>query len=183
MDWQHGMNRAIDYIEAHLTGAFDLAAAARCIGCSVWDFQRVFSFLTHLSVGEYIRRRKLTLAAADLLTGDVKIIDIALRYGYDSAASFTRAFGQLHGVTPSAARSGGAVLKACSKITFNSEEKGWLYSMSKYSERGYIVRENGPVYFSRDMEKNCPVVRRGPGLVRRCLRTRRERQRDLRLRL
>jgi AraC family transcriptional regulator len=147
------MNQAIDYLEEHLTGEFDLTAAARCIGCSVWDFQRVFSFLTHLSVGEYIRRRKLTQAAGDILTSDEKIIDVALRYGYDSAASFSRAFGQLHGVAPSVARSGGGTLKACPRITFNSDEKGWLNSMSKYSERGYIVRENGPVYFSRDMEK------------------------------
>ena len=153
MDWQQGMNQAIDYIEEHLTGDFDLAAAARCIGCSVWDFQRVFSFLTHLSVGDYVRRRRLTLAVGEIRSGDDKIIDIAIKYGYDSPASFSRAFSQLFGIAPTAARGMGAALEACPRITFNSEEKGWLKNMSKYSERGYVVRENGPIYFCRNMDK------------------------------
>lgn len=153
MDWQNGMNQAIDYIEDNLTGEIDLNIAARYVGCSVWEFQRIFSFLAHIAPGEYIRRRKLTLAAADIQTGNEKIIDIAMKYGYDSPAAFSRAFSQLHGVAPSLARSSGAELKACPKITFESYENGWLNTMSKYSERGYIVRENGPIYFCRDMDK------------------------------
>ncbi len=147
------MNQAIDYIESNLTGEIDLTVTARYVGCSVWEFQRVFAFLAHTSPGEYIRRRKLTLAASDIQTCDEKIIDIALKYGYESPAAFSRAFSQMHGVAPSVARSGGAELKACPRITFESNENGWLTSMSKYSERGYVVRENGPIYFCRDMDK------------------------------
>lgn len=153
LDWQKGMNQAIDYMEDNLTGDIDLTVASRYVGCSVWEFQRIFSFLAHVAPGEYIRRRKLTLAAADIQRGNDKIIDVALKYGYDSPASFSRAFSQSHGVTPSAARSGGAALIAFPKITFESYEIRWLDRMSKYSERGYVVRENGPIYFCRDMDK------------------------------
>ncbi|WP_058301001.1 helix-turn-helix domain-containing protein [Gorillibacterium timonense] len=153
MNWHNGMNQAIAYIEDHLTGDMDLAIAAQYAGCSVWEFQRVFSFMTHLSLGEYIRRRKLTLAANDLQSCDGKIIDIALKYGYDSPAAFSRAFHQWHGMTPSSARSEGVPLKAYSRITFQSTLNGWSKKMSSYSERGYVIRENGPVYFTRDMDK------------------------------
>lgn len=146
------MNNAIDYIENHLSGDIDLTLAAKYAGCSAWEFQRIFSFMTHLSLGEYIRLRKLTLAAEDIRSSDEKIIDIALKYGYDSPAAFSRAFSQWHGMTPSSARSEGVSLKACSKITFKSTPNGWSEKMSKYSERGYVVRENGPVYFTRDMD-------------------------------
>ncbi len=91
MDWQIGMNRAVDYIENNLTGEIDLSVAARYACCSVWEFQRIFSFMAYVSVGEYIRRRRLALAAADIQSGNDKIIDIALRYGYDSPAAFSRA--------------------------------------------------------------------------------------------
>lgn len=123
MDWQKGMNQAIDYIEEHLTGDIDLNVAARFVSCSVWEFQRIFSFLTHISPGEYIRQRRLTLAAGDIQKTDEKIIDIAQKYGYDSPAAFSRAFGQLHGITPSAARGGGVTLNTYPRITFETYEK------------------------------------------------------------
>jgi AraC family transcriptional regulator len=153
MDWQKGMNEAIDYIEDNLIGDIDLSTAARFVGCSVWEFQRIFSFLGRIAPGEYIRQRRLTMAAADIQSGDEKIIDIAVKYGYDSPAAFSRAFSQLHGIAPSLARSGGDKLKACPKLTFEYDQNGWLNRMSKYSERGYVVRENGPIYFCRDMDK------------------------------
>lgn len=152
MDWQKGMNHAIDYIESSLTGNVDLDTAARFVGCSTWEFQRVFSFLTRTSLGEYIRRRKLTLAAQDIRMNDMKLIDIALKYGYESPAAFSRAFSKLHGMTPSSARAVGVDLLVYPKITFEMIAKERLIQMNKFSERGYVVRENGPVYFTKDMD-------------------------------
>jgi len=153
MDWQEGMNRAIEYIEDNLSGEISLDAAARYAGCSVWEYQRLFSFLAQIPVGEYIRRRRLTLAAQDITSGNEKLISIALRYGYDSQAAFTRAFKQLFGVTPSSVRSGRTPLVAYPRITFENMAKERNRYMSKYSERGYTVVENGPVYFTKDMDK------------------------------
>ncbi|MCG8334476.1 MAG: helix-turn-helix domain-containing protein [Proteobacteria bacterium] len=152
MDWQRGMNQAIEYIENNLTRNVDYKAAAKFVGCSTWEFQRIFSFLTHISLGEYIRQRKLSLAAKDIQTSDKKIIDIALEYGYESPAAFSRAFCKLFGITPSSARNTDINLNAYSRITFESIEKGRLITMNKFSERGYVVRENGPVYFTKDMD-------------------------------
>jgi AraC family transcriptional regulator len=78
LDWRKGMNDAIDYIENNLTGTVDFGVAAGFVSCSSWEFQRVFSFLTHVSPGEYIRQRKLTLAAQDILANDTKIIEIEI---------------------------------------------------------------------------------------------------------
>lgn len=153
MDWQKGMNNAIDYIESSLTGTVDFNVAARFVGCSIWEFQRIFSFVTHVPLGEYIRQRKLTLAAQDIQTNEMKIIDIALKYGYESPAAFSRAFSKLFGITPSSVRGIDFDPNAYPRITFESIEKERLTKMSKFSERGYVVRENGPVYFTRDMDK------------------------------
>ena len=104
MDWQKCMNQAIDYIENNLSDEIDYSAVSQCMNCSVWEFQRVFSFMAQVSLSEYIRRRRLTLAAHDIQASKDKVIDVALRYGYDSPASFSRAFNQLHGTTPKSAR-------------------------------------------------------------------------------
>jgi AraC family transcriptional regulator len=153
LDWRKGMDNAIDYIESNITGEIDLDIAAGSVSCSTWEFQRIFAFLAHVPPGEYIRRRKLTLAARDIRAENTKIIDVALKYGYESPAAFTRAFSKLFGITPSSARGGGVDLTAYPRITFESIEKERLIKMTEFSERGYVVRENGPVYFTRDMEK------------------------------
>lgn len=147
------MNQAIDYIESNITETVDFNIAAGFVGCSTWEFQRIFSFLTHVSLGEYIRQRKLTLAARDILAEKSKIIDIALKYGYESPTAFSRAFSKLFGITPSSARDIGVDLNAYPRITLTIIEKERFTKMTKFSERGYIVRENGPVYFTKDMDK------------------------------
>jgi AraC family transcriptional regulator len=154
LDWQNGMSQAIDYIESNLTETVDFDTAAGFVGCSSWEFQRIFSFLTRVPLGEYIRQRKLTLAARDILTDDAKIIDIALKYGYESPAAFSRAFSKLFGITPSSARgAGGLDLNAYPRITLKMIEKERITKLTKFNERGYVVRENAPVYFTRNMEK------------------------------
>ena len=109
MDWITGIQRALDYTEAHLTKEIDYEAVAKQAYSSAFHFQRMFGMLCGFSLGDYIRMRRLTLAAQDLMcTGD-KIIDIALKYGYDTPESFSRAFLRFHGITPTEARRGGTI--------------------------------------------------------------------------
>lgn len=124
MDWLTKMNSAIDYIEENLTGKIDLNIICMKACCSSYNFQRMFSFITDITLAEYIRRRKLTAAAFELQSSNQKIIDIATKYGYDSATSFSRAFSALHGLTPTEAKRAGSSLKAFPKISFQISIKG-----------------------------------------------------------
>ena len=116
MDWISGLQRAIDYIETHLDGLLDYAEIAAQSYSSSYHFQRVFSLLCGMTLGEYIRCRRLALAGAELSTGEAKVIDVACKYGYDSPDSFARAFAKFHGITPSQARSGGQI-RSFSRLT------------------------------------------------------------------
>jgi AraC family transcriptional regulator len=118
------MNEALDYIEAHLTERVDLTAAARVAGCSEYHFRRMFSFLAGMPLSEYIRRRRLTLAAQDLLDGGARVIDVALKYDYESPDAFTRAFQAQHGVAPMQVRREGQALNAFSRMTFQLTIRG-----------------------------------------------------------
>ncbi len=112
------MNNAIDFIEANITEDIDLNLVARKACCSVYHFLRTFSFLAEIPLSEYIRRRKLTLAAFDLFDGE-KVVDVASKYGYSSPEAFARAFKGLHGITPMAARNTNTSLKAYPKLSFH----------------------------------------------------------------
>lgn len=116
MEWISGIQRAIDYIEQHLTEEIDYEAAAREAYSSSFHFQRVFSILCGFTLGEYVRMRRLSLAANDIIHTDEKIIEIAMKYGYDTPESFTRAFTRFHGVTPNEAKRG-AVVKSFSRLS------------------------------------------------------------------
>ena len=109
MDWIQGIQRAIDYVEAHITEAIDFEEVGKQAYSSSFHFQRVFGILCGLSLGDYIRMRRLSLAGEELSKGNAKIIDIALKYGYDTPESFSRAFTRFHGIAPSEARHGGSV--------------------------------------------------------------------------
>jgi len=116
MDWITGIQRALDYTEKHLTEEIDFAAAAREACSSSFHFQRMFTMLCGFTLGDYIRMRRLTLAAEDLMRTDDKVIDIALKYGYDTPESFSRAFTRFHEVTPTRARHGSNV-KSFSRLS------------------------------------------------------------------
>ena len=111
-----GIAGAIEYIERNLDGEIDIARAAAAASVSPFYFQRIFHALCGMPVGEYIRGRRLTLAAQELASGGARVIDIALKYGYDSPDSFARAFTRFHGVGPSAARQPGARLNAAAPL-------------------------------------------------------------------
>lgn len=123
MDWSERMNAAIDYIEENLAGEIDIGEAAKRAACSTFHYQRLFFTVNGLTPTEYARRRRLTLAAREIIAGN-RVIDIALKYGYDSPDAFTRAFRNLHGVTPTAAREPGVKLTAYPRISFNIQLTG-----------------------------------------------------------
>ena len=124
MDWSERMNAAVDYIEENLTGELDFNKAAEKAACSSFHFHRMFFAIISVTPAEYVRRRRLTLAATELSSGGKKVIDIAMNYGYDSPDAFTRAFRNMHGVTPTAAREPGVMLSAYPRISFHIELKG-----------------------------------------------------------
>jgi len=124
MTWYERMNKAIDYIEDNLCGDIDFTEIAKIMCQSPVNFQRTFSIVTDISVFEYIRRRKLTLAAFDMQNSNDKVIDVALKYGYESPEAFTRAFKETHGASPSNVRKYVLPLKAYPRITFLLSIKG-----------------------------------------------------------
>lgn len=109
MNWIQGIQSAIDYVEANITDDIDFEKVAEQAYSSSFHFQRVFSILCGYSLGDYIRMRRLSLAGEELSKGNVKIIDIALKYGYDTPESFSRAFTRFHGISPSEAKHSGRV--------------------------------------------------------------------------
>lgn len=162
MDWRQNMDLAIKYIEENLAGDINIETAARYAGCSKWEFYRIFSFVAHIPLGEYIRKRRLALALRDLQVCDEKVIDIAVKYGYDSPAAFSRAFHQTYGVSPSSARK--EEVQPYPRLTFTLYDKEPMpvkkvNNMEAYSRRGYYVKENAPVYFTRDIRKTCDWFR------------------------
>nr|WP_325253588.1 AraC family transcriptional regulator [uncultured Oscillibacter sp.] len=123
MDWISQLNDAMSYVEENLTEEITLEGAARRAACSAYHFQRMFPCMTGISFSEYVRRRRMTAAAMDLAEG-AKVMDTAVRYGYDSPTAFNRAFQSVHGLPPSAARVRGAALRSFPRITFTLSIKG-----------------------------------------------------------
>ncbi|GAA3143902.1 AraC family transcriptional regulator [Planomonospora alba] len=118
------LNRAIDYIEDHLGGEIDMAEPARIAATSEYHFRRLFSALAGLPLSEYVRRRRLTLAGAEVLAGQETLLDIAVRYGYGSGEAFARAFRAVHGVGPGEARRTGAALYSQPRMSFRLVVEG-----------------------------------------------------------
>ena len=143
MDWATGIQRALDYIEAHLTdGELDWSDIARQAACSSFYFQRIFGALCGMSLGEYIRARRLTLAGRELAATDARVLDTALKYGYESPESFSRAFARFHGVTPSEARRDGSRLRSFSPLSVRITLKGGTIMDYKIVEKpGFTLLE------------------------------------------
>ena len=124
MEWIKTLNQAIDYMENNLSDHITSDDIAKHVYLSNFHFQRVFSLLTGLTVGEYMRNRRLSLAGHDLLTGNDKIIDVALKYGYDTPEGFTKAFTRFHGVTPMEARKQGTIIKSFNRLVLKIKLEG-----------------------------------------------------------
>lgn len=124
MNWIESISEAINYIEENLEDELKIDDIANKVFISPFYFQKAFSLLCGFSVGEYIRNRRLANAGNDLLTTDEKIIDIAMKYGYDSSDSFTKAFTRFHGSTPVAVRKNGQTIKSFAPLKLNFLLKG-----------------------------------------------------------
>ncbi len=124
LDWVRRMTMAIDYIEENLCGELSIDDAAREAFSSRYHFHRMFYAMVGVTPAEYIRRRKLTMAAAELAGGQGRVVDIAARYGYDSPNAFTRAFRNLHGINPGKVRAGQVLLSTYNRISLNSKSSG-----------------------------------------------------------
>ena len=124
MDWIIDIQQAIDYIEDNLTETIDYEEVAKKSYSSSYHFQRVFSILCGFTLGEYIRNRRLTLAGRELATTNAKVIDVALKYGYESPDSFAKAFQKFHGILPSQARNNGSNLKSFSRLVLKFSLEG-----------------------------------------------------------
>lgn len=153
MDWLQDIQKAVDYIEEHIDGPIEISFLAEQLFASSYHFQKMFTILCDCTVGEYIRNRKLTLAGFDILSSDEKVINIAMKYGYDTHESFTRAFTRFHGATPSAVRKNQTTLNTFSRISVKSQITGGKIMVNDLSKRGYVVKETGAVYYTKDMDK------------------------------
>jgi AraC family transcriptional regulator len=144
--WLSKMNEALQYIEDNLTGEIMVEEAAKRALCSSFNFQRMFSYMADVSLGDYIRRRRLTMAAMELLTVNTRVIDVALKYGYESPVSFARAFYAMHGMNPSEVKKTGAKIKSYSRISFEITIKGveamnyFVKEMEEFRLIGYKER-------------------------------------------
>ena len=137
MDWIESIQNAVDYIEAHLTEKTDYEDIARVAYSSSYHFQRVFGMLCGITLGEYIRRRRLTLAGNELSAGGAKVTEVAYKYGYDTPESFSRAFMRFHGIKPSQAKSG-RPLNSFSRLVPNIDRMGGTqmqYSVRQMPEK------------------------------------------------
>ncbi|MCI8890737.1 MAG: AraC family transcriptional regulator [Eubacterium sp.] len=124
MEWIDRLNKTITYIEEHLAGEISYPELAHIACCSTYHFQRMFAYMAGIPLSEYIRRRRMSLAAADLQSGKEKIVDIGMKYGYSSPTAFNRAFQSVHGIAPSIAKKEGTPIKSYPPISFKITVKG-----------------------------------------------------------
>ena len=124
MDWIIRLNTTIEYIEEHLCTVIDYEQLGKLAYCSAYHYQRMFGYMAGISLSEYIRLRKMSRAAVDLQNGSVKVIDTAIKYGYDSPTAFNRAFQKVHGFPPSQAKEPGIIIKSFPPISFQITIKG-----------------------------------------------------------
>ncbi|NLD19872.1 MAG: AraC family transcriptional regulator [Clostridiales bacterium] len=134
MEWMESISQSIEYIEKNITKDVSVEDVARHINVSTFYFQKGFGMLCGLTVAEYIRNRRLALAGSELAAGGKKVIDVAMKYGYDSPDSFAKAFYRFHGFTPSMVQKGDVMLKSFAPLKIKvSLEGGYLmdYKITK----------------------------------------------------
>lgn len=158
MDWIDRLNEAVRYIEDNLTGEIEYEKLGQIACCSAYHFQRMFNYIAGVPLSEYIRRRKMSLAAVDIQGGEAKIIDVAAKYGYSSPTAFNRAFQSVHGVSPSAVRGEGVAIKSFPPITIKVTVKG-VEEMNYRIETRKAFRIVGKSFpLSREIERNFAEV-------------------------
>ena len=116
MEYIQSIQKAIDYMEDNLLENINYEDVAKAVYMSNYYFHRIFSLVTGISANEYINNKRLSLAGQELSMSKSKVIDIAMKYGYDSPESFSRAFTRFHGVSPSLSKNSGVQLKSFNRL-------------------------------------------------------------------
>lgn len=160
MEWVERLNQSMNYIEEHLTDEIDYEQLGRIACCSAYHYQRMFAYMAGIPLAEYIRRRKMSLAAVDLQNGHERILDIAQKYGYSSPTAFNRAFQAFHGIAPSAVKDQGVSVKSFSPIVFRIAVKGAteMNYRIETKEAFRIIGISAPL--DQEIENNFTVVPR-----------------------
>ena len=158
MKWVERLNQSIVYIEEHLTGEIDYERLGQIACCSAYHYQRMFTYMAGVTLAEYIRRRKMSLAEVDLRGKKEKIIDIAEKYGYSSPTAFNRAFQSVHGIAPSAVKNDGVSVKSFPPLTFTIAVKGVeeLNYRIETKDAFRIIGVSAPLH--KEVEQNFTVV-------------------------
>ena len=158
MEWIEKLNEAITYMEEHLTDEIDYEQLGKIACCSSYHFQRMFAYMAGVPLSEYIRRRKMSLAAVDLQDKNAKIIDVAAKYGYQSPTAFNRAFQSVHGIAPSAVKTEGVSVKCFPPVSFKIFVKG-VEEMNYRIETKDAFRIVGvSVPLQKNIEENFAVI-------------------------
>ncbi len=158
MEWVERLNQSINYMEEHLTSEIDYERLGQIACCSAYHYQRMFAYMAGVTLAEYIRRRKMSLAAVDLQGKNEKIMDVAAKYGYSSPTAFNRAFQSIHGIAPSAVKGDGAAVKSFPPMTFSIAVKGAeeMNYRIETKEAFRIVGVSAPL--RKELEQNFTVV-------------------------
>ena len=158
MEWIERFNNVINYIEENITQQIDYGEIAKIACCSSYHFQRMFTYMAGIPLSEYIRKRKMSLAAVDLQSGNEKVIDIAGKYGYNSPTAFNRAFQSIHRISPSAVKSGNVYVKSFPPLSFKIVVKGVeeLNYRIEAKEAFRIIGVSAPL--SKELEENFFVI-------------------------
>ena len=160
MDWIERLNCAINYIEENLDHELDMEIVGKIAGCSSYHFQRMFSYMADMSISEYLRKRRMSLAAVELMSEKVKVIDVALKYGYESPTAFNRAFKKIHGVAPSKIGKKGVIVKAFPPIQFQMTIKGSDELNYRFEEKEAFEIIGISIPLEKELEKNFKIVPR-----------------------
>ena len=157
MEWMSIIGNSIQYMEDHITENITVEDIAKGVGISSFYFQKGFAMICGYSVSEYIRNRRLALAGNDLLVTEEKIIDIAMKYGYDSPDSFTKAFTRFHGVTPTSVRRGAVLLKSFAPLKLKiSLEGGYLMDYKIVRKEEFTVIANAKTFPYEGAKESIP---------------------------
>lgn len=148
--WAEGIQSALQYIEDNLTEDLQIDDIAARTYVSSFHFQRIFSALCGFTVGEYIRSRRLILAAQELSADNARVIDVAVKYGYDSPDSFARAFTKFHGISPSAAKEKGTNLRAFAPVRIKLTLEGGTMMEYKIVEKAAFTVMGKSKMFNAD---------------------------------
>lgn len=157
MEWIDKLNQSISYIEEHLTDEIDYGRLGQIACCSSYHYQRMFTYMAGITLSEYIRRRKMSLAAVELQNKE-KVIDVANRYGYSSPTAFNRAFQSIHGIAPSQVKNEGVSIRSYPPMTFKMIVKGAeeMNYRIETKEAFRIVGISAPLH--KELEQNFAVV-------------------------